>query len=329
MPETEAKKPVYLFYGEDTYSSNEKVKFWKDEFAKKYGSDSMEVIDGKNMDISNFITNLEAVPFLSEKRLIVVKNFLAEADKDNQKKIAQALKNIPDFCIVVFHETQDPNKTTSLFKKIKQIGTVTDFEHPSPGQLAKWILEKAKGENIKISPREAHVLSTRCGLERWRVANELDKLKLYANGTEITEKMIDELVTPSLTESIFKLTDAIAGKNPRESLKTLGILKDSGEELTKIFFMIVRHFRILIQVHEMREKGASQPEITQKLKAHPFVIQKTSAQSKNFTTEKLEKIYRKLLEIDRDFKTGIIKIYQGDDSEYKLAIEKLIIDCCE
>ena len=92
--------------------------------------------------------------------------------------------------------------------------------------------------------------------------------------------------------------------------------------------MIVRHFRILIQVHEMAGKNENQHSITQKLKQHPFVIQKTLQQSRNFTSEQLEEIYEKLLEIDVKFKTGIIKTYQQDDSEYKLAMEKLIIECC-
>ncbi|MBD3360847.1 DNA polymerase III subunit delta [Candidatus Peregrinibacteria bacterium] len=329
MKQIFTKKTIYLFCGEDTYSSNKKIKFWKNEFIKKYGDESnIEIIDGKNMDTTRFSTNLETVPFLSDKRLLIVKDFLTAGSKDDQKKIAESLIKTPDFCIVVFHENNSPNKTGSLFKKIKQIGTIEEFNHLTPAQLTKWILKKAGKENINISQPTAHHLSLHCGLELWRISNELQKLKLYSNGNEITSQIIDELVVPSLSASIFKLTDAIAGKNPKQSLKTLQILKDSGEELTKIFFMIVRHFRILIQVHDMIQKDERQSTIIKKLKQHPFVIQKTSNQSKNFTPEKLEEIYSKFLQIDKKLKTGIIKIYQGDDREYKLAIEKLIIDCC-
>ena len=37
---------------------------------------------------------------------------------------------------------------------------------------------------------------------------------------------------------------------------------------------------------------------------HPFVFRKTQSQARNFSFEELKKIYRKLLEIDLDMKTG-------------------------
>ena len=79
--------------------------------------------------------------------------------------------------------------------------------------------------------------------------------------------------------------------------------------------MIVRHFRILIQVHEMVNKGENSFSITKKLKQHPFVIQKTSAQSKNFNQKKLEEIYRNMLETDKNLKTGVIKYYGKDNKQ--------------
>ena len=324
-----SQSSIYLFYGEDTYSSTKKVKFWKNQFIKKYGDESnIEIFDGKKLNITQFNTNIETIPFLCEKRLIIIKDFLSTANKEDQKKVSQALEKTPDFAIIVFHETGSPDKVASLFKKIKKIGIIEEFKHLTPAQLTKWILDRAKKEDIKINSQTAHYLSLHCGTELWRISSELEKLKIFAANKEITTKMIDDFVTPSLSASIFKLTDAIAGKNPKQSLKTLETLKETGEELTRIFFMIVRHFRILIQVHEMAGKRESPAAITKKLKQHPFVIQKTLSQSKNFTSEKLEDIYQKLLQIDIDFKTGVIKTYQQDDSEYKLAIEKLIIDCC-
>lgn len=322
-------KTVFLFYGEDTHTSNEKVALWKTEFIKKYGEEAnVEVLDGKSLDIRSFVTNLESIPFLCEKRLIIIKNFLEKGGKEDQKIVADALEKTPDFAIVLFHETEVPNKTTSLFKKIKKIGKIEEFAPLSQQEALKWTLNKAKKEDIKISTVVANYLNLQCGIELWRISTELEKLKTYADGKEITQSMIDELVTPSLTASIFKLTDSIAAKNVKESLKTFETLNNSGEDLTMVFFMIVRHFRILIQVQEMAQKKENQATMAKRLKQHPFVVLKTASQSKNFTQQKLEEIYKNLLEIDRKFKTGIIKSYPGDNREYSLAIEKLIIECC-
>ena len=163
----------------------------------------------------------------------------------------------------------------------------------------------------------------------WLVFAELDKLATYANGQEITQKMIDELVSPTLSSSIFKLTDALAIKNVKESLRIFRILIDIGEEVSMIFFMIVRHFRILIQIKEMLDKNENQNTMIKRLQLHPFVIQTAAKQAKNFTIPQIENIYKNLLNIDRKVKTGVIKGYAENSSEFQLAIEKLIIDCCK
>lgn len=323
------KKTVYLFYGEDRYSLNQKLKFWQDEFVKKYGENSLEIIDGAKLDPADFSTNLESMPFLSEKRLVLVKDFLDLAKADKQKQIASAIENTPDFCLLIFQENEMPEKGSPIYKKIGKIGTLQEFKALSPTEITKWIMDKAKKENIKISFFTANYLSQQCGPELWTISNELDKLTLFADNKEITKEMIDDLCIPSLTSSIFKLTDEVAQKNAKASLRTFGILKDSGQELNGIFFMLVRHFRILTQVQELVSKGENSSEITKKLKQHPFVIQKTSAQAKNFNRQRLVEIYEEMLAIDKGVKTGIIKSFKSDNREFELAIEKFIINCCK
>ncbi len=328
MPDTE-KKPVFLFYGEDFYSSAQKLKSWKKGFIEKYGDiNSIETIDGKELKPQQFITNLEAVPFLCEKRLIIIKDYLQNAKTEDQKKIAEAIEKTPDFCVLVFHENGTPDRKFSLYKKIAKIGHTEEFKILSPPMVSRWIADRSKKIGLKIQPKTITYLANYSKTDLFSLTNELEKLKFYAADKEITVEMINSLITPSLSSSIFRLTDSVTEKNTKEALKTLKILRDSGEELTKIFFMLVRHFRILLQVDDMIKRKESQSGITKTLKQHPFVIKKAVSQCKNFTTEKLEKIYRELLKIDIGFKTGIIKSYQGDDKELNLAIEKLIIEYC-
>jgi DNA polymerase-3 subunit delta len=350
--EKKPQKPVYLLYGEDTYSSTQKLKFWQDEFIKKYGGETnVEIFEGKTMDLVEFDTNIESMPFLAEKKLVIIKNFMEKAraeekkpasdtetenqklksktKADNQKRMSEIIERTPDFSLIIFHQTEMPDRRTSLFQKISKIGTAKEFPLQLPQEIAKWITDKAKEKGIKISYSTALYLSTYCSLNFWLIANELEKLGTYANGKEITKEMIDDLVSATLSASIFKLTDAIATKNRQESLKTFRIMTDSGEEINMIFFMIVRHFRLLIQIKEMLGKNESPNAITSKLKQHPFVIQNLSKQAKHHSPEKIEQIYSTLLQIDTDIKTGVIKAYGANTSEFELAIERLIIDCCK
>jgi len=324
---------IYLFHGEDSYSSTAKINFWRREFIKKHEEINLEIIEGEKLDPKNFESNLETMPFLGEKRMIIVRNFLSlkksEKTTEKQKHLAKHLEKIPDFCILIFQEQKDVDKRTSLYKKITQLGKVETFPTLTLNALTKWVLDQSKSRKISINYATSNYLSQHLGLNLWNISNELDKLEIFANGKEITEDMINKIVPPSLSTSIFKLTDAVAQRQLKESLKTFKALIDSQEDIIRIFFMLVRHFRLLIQTQDMLGKGEPTHSIQKSLKIHPFVMQNMQKQSKSFNLQQLERIYDHLLQIDAGTKTGKIKMTTSNTKEMQLAIEKFIIGCCQ
>lgn len=266
--------------------------------------------------MSEFLTNLQAHPFLSEKKLVILHNFLKEAKDDDKERLVENLK-VPEFCILILHENKQADKRTKLYKKLVQIAEVESFNQLDPVQISKWIQKK-----INISPALSQFLIEYCGTEMWKLDSEIKKLQSYAQDSPIDKNCIEKLCSPSITASIFNLTDNIAQKQSKNSLNIFHQLKESGEDPIRSFFMIVRHFRILIQVKSLLDQNYPEKEITKRLKLHPFVIKKSIQQCRNFSSLQLKQIHQKLLEIDHHFKTGI------NNKEYLLAIEKFIINCC-
>lgn len=342
MPQAKAEKSqIYFFYGEDTYSISEKLRLWTQQFKLKHDESNIEVIEGKTIDLKEFATNLNSLPFLSDKRLVIVKNFLEDATSEAQKEMAEILENpVPDFCILVFSENIPPDRRTTLFKKLAEISNTEEFESPSPPELTSFILDEVKSRGGLIGRPEADFLGFQVGPNLWQISNEINKLISASFDEEtqdqtqtqspkpITKKLILDLVTPSLSSSIFKLTDAIAAKDRADALKVFKILCENGEDTMMIFYMIVRHFRILIQVKYLMDQNTDPKSIAKELKLHPFVTSNTSKQSKNFQAETLKKIYALLLEIDKSFKSGKIKITAEDNRELLLEIERFIIKTC-
>lgn len=320
---------IFLFHGPDTYQSNQKLRFWENEFAKKFGEDAIEVIQGKDLDKADFITNIQTLSFLSEKRLTIVKDYLSLKKADDHKLIAQNLDKAEESCILIFYENGPAEKANPIYKKIAKIAKIEEFKGLSINETNRWIMDKAKTDRIMLDTPTAYYLNEQCGPDLWSLSNELEKLRLYANGKPVSKEMINELCTISLNSTIFKLIDLIGQKNHKKSIEAFTLLQDNNEDIGKVFYMIARHFRILIQVMDMLKKGENQLSITKRLNQHPFVIQKSLNQCRNFKPEELEKIYKQLLEIDIKSKTGVIKTYKADNREFKLAIEHLIISCCK
>jgi DNA polymerase-3 subunit delta len=87
-------------------------------------------------------------------------------------------------------------------------------------------------------------------------------------------------------------------------MRELHRLLDLGENALGLLAMIVRQFRLMIQVKYLQEKNVPAPEIPKALGQHPFVMEKIGQQARNFTMEQLERIYSHLLDLDVGIKTG-------------------------
>lgn len=313
---------IFLFHGENTYALQEKLSLWKKEFRKKYDDYNLETIEANELNMASFIPNLLSTPLFADKRLIILKNFLNTKKDDDKKNLAEKLDQIPETTVLVFQEENAPDKRLTLYKTLKKVAKIEEFPLEDDNKTTSWLIQKAQKEELHMSYSVAKYLINMCGTNQWQLAQEINKLKSYAGDRELTNEDIDQLCTPSLSASIFQLTDQLSRKNLKSALHYFKILDDSGEDLIRTFFMLIRNFRIIIQVKDLVERGNSEKDITGKMKLHPFVIKKGVEQSRNFSMEKLKDIYEDLLHLDTDLKTGIIKNPQ-------LAIEKFILDCCK
>lgn len=319
---------LYLFHGEDSYTSIQKTAHWQKAFEEKYGDMNVEIFEGEGFTAGQFSEAVSTLPFLSEKKLVIVRNFFHDAPTDELKKVAEKLEQVDENCIVVFVERHKADARTSLYKNLKKKGEVKEFPLMDKEELVQWIAQEIQKQNQQLSSQQVLQLADTVGPDLWQMKQELEKLSLYADGQPVTEETIEALVSPNLHTTIFKLTDALAVKNRQQSLKTLNTLLESGENIIQVLFMIVRHFRILIQIQDCLAKRMDKSAIAKKIKQHPFAVQNGMKQVGNFTPETLARIYKTLLEIDIATKSGTIRMTAGDITELRLALETFIVKLC-
>ncbi|MGB9680898.1 MAG: DNA polymerase III subunit delta, partial [Minisyncoccia bacterium] len=101
------------------------------------------------------------------------------------------------------------------------------------------------------------------------------------------------------------LVDAIGEKNKKRALKLLSDQIKLGLPWGELFGMIVRQYRILLQIKDIigQQKNADYIQVAKKLNLHPFVVKKATKQARNYSLLELKQIYQQLLEIDTKIKT--------------------------
>jgi DNA polymerase-3 subunit delta len=341
---------LHLFTGPETFQLYEQVNAWKHAFLQKHGDLNLIMLDSARDSVGEIVTQMEALPFLGDKRLLFIsglpeappkrapkKTENDEGDEDeeeeeeiaNVERLTEALEGVPETSVVVFIQP-NPDKRKSLYKKIVQKATVKTFGALPPNKLNQWIKEGAERHGTSIDPATTEHLIALAGTDLWRLDRELMKLSAYCDGTSITPQAIDELVTPTHEASVFQLTDALGENDRRTAMKAMEDLVASGEPLQKPFFMIARQFRILLSVGSYMEKypNTDSKSIALEFKLHPFVAQKTLKQVRLFKLKKLRNAHERILEIDIAMKTGGIRTTKDDPTELALALERFILDFC-
>jgi DNA polymerase-3 subunit delta len=254
----------------------------------------------------------EALPFLAQRRLVIVTGLLTrlESQEDDQfmQVLLDLLPGLPHTTRLVFVEKRTLSGTHPVVKLARKTtrGYVRQFDPPSGGALPGWIGRRVHKHGGRIADDAAARLAHLVGADLRLLNQEILKLVTYAGERQITSEDVDLLVPYAQEVIIFDLVDALGQRDGGTAAGALQRLLDTGEHPMGILAMIVRQFRLLVQVKELRQAGQNARTIARLLDLHPYPAGKLYRQATNFTAAQLEKIYRHLLVTDAQIKTGAL-----------------------
>ncbi len=266
--------------------------------------------DAASSKPSELLSVLMATPFLTERRLVVVRGLLssslprAKGGAKSWDTFFASLDTVPVTTELIFVEKGAFSRTGQNLPVIR-MATVEEFPLPRGRMLDEWIaarFAKYKGK----SERAAYaLLGELCGGDLRNLDSEIQKLIIYSDGRTVTEKDVREMVQDARSANIFATVDKILERNPKEAMRMLYSLLREGESLGTILTMLARQTRLLILAVELRKLGITPSEIGRRMQVtHPFVLNKTLRQATHFNYFRLASIHRSILSIDFAVKTG-------------------------
>jgi DNA polymerase III subunit delta len=306
--------PVYLLFGTETFFINETKQLLIENVLNEDESDfNFSSYDLEETPIEVVLEDAETLPFLGEKRLILLHNpvFLtAEKTKEkvehNLAKLEAYLKAPADFSVLVFiapYEKLDERK--KLTKELKRTAVTFESKRLTQPELKQWIQGRAASHQVEITDKATDRMIELVGANLFMLTSEMDKLTLYVNETRyIDEEIIEKLVSKSLEQNIFTLIDKIVGRNVEEALRIYYDLLKQNEEPLKILAIIAGQFRLIYQVKELSRRGYGQQQMAGFLKTHPYRVKLAAGHARHFSDEELSSMMKMLADADYQMKTG-------------------------
>ncbi|MCR5201915.1 MAG: DNA polymerase III subunit delta [Lachnospiraceae bacterium] len=265
-------------------------------------------------DINTFRTAGITCPFFGDYRIIVLENtgFLNEASE-----IKEEMEQFPDSTIVVFVE-ENVDKRNKIYKFIQKNGIIKSCDAPDENTQMIYLAGLLKKNNKTMRNNTAKYFLSQIETSFFNIQNEVEKLVAYVgDNEEITVEDIDNVSSKLITNHIFAMMDEIAVGHKDKALSMYLELLLLRESSMRILYQITRHFNILINVRSA-EKYISYKEIASVIKIPPFFVKKYVAQAKRFSNKDLRVILEKCLQMEYDFKNGLVSDQIG--------VEMLIFD---
>lgn len=326
---------MYLFYGREYYLIENALKVFKESLNEGMLDFNLDTIDGKETSLDTIISSIETLPFMDDKKLVIIKDFeLLKGKKKNfsdsdEKYFIEHLDNIPDTTALVFVVYGEIDKRKSLVKKIGKNGIVCNCDKLSDMDLFKWVKKKFEANNVAIENTQIMYFIDQEGYRDKSsdktladLENEIRKISSFVGkGNIVTKDVIDKLSQKKVENDIFKLIDYIGEKKTSQAMRILNDMIQEGESVLAIFAMIVKQFKVVMQVRKLQVEGYTVKTISEKIKIHPFVAGKALKQADNFSDDVIIDMLNYILESDYKIKNGLMR-----DT---LAVEMLVTKYCQ
>ncbi len=313
---------IYVLFGGDELSLEQHLDTLKAAIEPEELRDvNIITLGGQDLGFDQLRATCDTVPFLAERRLVVVRSLLGQFEprggarggsraSSGESRKQSAWEGLAEYLAMV-PETTDLalvddrlSERNSVLAKVRPLAEVKTFPLPTGRALHGWIGERAAKREVEIDPRAVAVLAEAVGANLRILDLELQKLSLRCWGRRATIEDVEELVAYAKEANIFAAVDAAIEGRPGAAIRMVHQLLDSGRPAAYVLTMIARQVRLLLLAKDLKAQGVTAGQMGGRLSLSGYPLRKTLEQEGRFSHERLAAIHRQLLETDISVKTG-------------------------
>jgi DNA polymerase-3 subunit delta len=287
-PSAKAPASVILVCGEDDFAVRQRAREIYQKWSTELGGMDHEIIDAGAANsgealkaLARLREALQTLPFFGDGKAVWLKdcNFLADertasaqAVTETLAELAQELKEFKWGSVRLLISAGKVDKRKVFYKALDKIGAVETFSGWSvddrdwTDQAEVWARQAIREQKKTISDEALAQLVSYVGPHAQQLANEVEKLCLYAGAHEEIELAdVDSVVTRNKTARAFALGDALGDRDLPRLLRTLDeelweMKFDNQKSEIGLLYGLISKVRAMILLKEMLREGWIKPE---------------------------------------------------------------------
>lgn len=296
-------------------------KRWIDEFSKKYGVDTIVRLDAKGLAIRDLMDEVGVMPFIVEKRLVVV-----DGIPKSTKEEIHALEAAIHPASIVLMVDPAPDKRLGGVKRLFETAVVKTFAPVRGAALLSWLHEEASRLGASFDRAALLAMVERLGDDQESLVTELKKISLAVQGRVVTREDVDIHTIPSDEGIVWTMTDLIAAGKRAEALAYTRRMLDRGSDAYGLWAILLSMLKNAVAVRAALDDGLSGRDVAERTGVHPFALRSLQPYSARHSIAVFTRAVSWAVEADEGLKTGRHRATDDAPQELHTLIERLLFE---
>jgi DNA polymerase-3 subunit delta len=306
-------KPVYLIHGDDHGALAERRAGLRTLAEGQAGSAGVELLEGDAATPAGVATALSAMTLAMGQRVIIVEGVERWRDAEVEEQLLPALASMPpETTLALFAREESRSKApAALHDAVRHAGgQVVAQMTVKPWELPKWVREQATRVGVSLDAAASKALVAQVGERQQRLLRELEKLALEGAAagaaTELTAQDIESRAAHSAERRAYALADALVAGDRREAVLTYMRLRDQGERLSGLTYLMAQRLRDALAVAVRLRAGESVAEVKRGMRMPPRAAERFVADISRTDPERLREALIVLAGLEVDARGGAL-----------------------
>ena len=296
---------VLLFEGEEEQLKQAAC----DKLRKQLLPEGMEQMNEsvlENPDTDQLIAAVETIPFLTDRRLVIVRDHPAltgRAEADG--KLIDYLPSVPSSALLLFFCAGKPDGRKKLYTAVKKLGGIVTFAPLRGAELTRFVTDAFRKAGKECDERTAEYLVFTVGSDTNLLLTEIAKIASYAGERpSVVAEDVTALATPSEECTVFQMVDAVVTGQKSRALTLLTNQLRAGTDRMNILALLLRQYRFLQHIKIMQYEKKSREFIRSALGVPPFALDQYLRQASAYTGGQVKRCAALCLETEFAVKSG-------------------------
>ena len=312
-------KLVYLIYGPEDLLLDRAVTRLRDRFAEEGDTDfNAMTFDGDAADADEIVAAANTLPFMAERRLVVVRG-VDKMSASAQERLARYAEDPADFTTLVL-VAEKVNKSTKLYRAVEKSGQVAQYKADKseyPAQVREMFASRGRQAD-----RDAvELLVQAVGLDLKHLEIEVDKAVAFGGKKErLSRADIEAVLATEADTTMWDFLDALSARDAALSIRLCSQLLGQNESIFALHRMAVGRMRELVAAQALIERGeGSATALAAALGKQEWQVRRIPKYARQFRKGEPAELLGKAAATEAEMKTS------RDD---RLAFERWILEVC-